>query len=713
MGAWTLVLVGSGGVCLAAGALHLFVGLRRPGARAHTWFGITALAVAAYCFVRPFSYRADSVEAYARSLRWEMALGVPVTIGLAWFVVHYAALKRRHLAWIQVALGAVWLVANFASPGSVLYREVTALRTIELPWSETLVLGSGPVNPWRVASDAAGLLFGALVVQACVGLARRGERRRALVLALTLGLQFVVGAAYAPLVDLGLVGFPYLGFFAFLLAIVAMSGVLAREVVRASLLAGEVAANERRWRALLERVRLLVVGIDRAGRFDYVNPHALEVFGYAREQVLGRPFLELTAPRDAERVRAAVERAAGGAERTDIESAGLARDGSERIVAWSAVVLPSAPDLEEGVLAIGADVTERRRAEAARDAALREIEALRRQLEEENLYLKDEIRTASGYTGLVGESAALQRILQAVEQVAPTASTVLIQGETGVGKELVARALHDASPRRARPFVAVNCAALPATLIESEMFGHERGAFTGAAQRRKGRFELADGGSLLLDEVGELPLELQPKLLRVLQAGELERVGGSQTLRVDVRVIAATNRDLRAEVDAGRFREDLYFRLHVFPITVPPLRERRADIPLLVRHFVGLLATRFGKTIDEVPGPVLQELVDYEWPGNVRELVAVLERAVITSSSRTLRLAGPLRRGQAPRGVSEAVLQEAGLVPLEEVERRYIARVLEARGGRIAGPGGAAEILGVNPSTLRSRMKKLGVPRSS
>jgi PAS domain S-box-containing protein len=711
MGAWTLVLVATGGVCLAAGAVHLFVGLKRPGARAELWFGVTAVAVAGYCFLVPASYRAATIAAYAVALRWEMALGVPVAIGLAWFVVHYARLERRFLAWAITALAAVWLIANAASPASIVYREITGLSRIELPWGETLTLAQGTVNPWRAVSDAAGLLFGALVVQGCVALARRGEKRRAVLLASTLGLQFLVGALYSPLVDLGVVRFPYLGTLAFLVAIVVMGAALAREIVRASLLAEVVAADERRWHGLLENVRLLVVGIDAAGRLDYVNPHALEVLGYAREEALGRSYLDFTPARDVESVRAAFERAAGGEGRADVESASIARDGSERRIAWSAVDLAAVAGPSAGFVAIGADVTERRVAESARDRALREVENLRRQLEEENLYLKDEFKSVAGFEGIVGESPALQRILQQVEQVAPTASTVLVEGETGVGKELVARAVHEGSPRRGRPFVVVNCAALPPSLIESEMFGHERGSFTGATQRRRGRFELADGGSLFLDEVGELSLDLQPKLLRVLQSGDFERVGATQSQRVDVRVIAATNRDLGAEVAAGRFREDLYFRLHVFPIRVPPLRERRDDIPLLVRHFVGLLAARFGKSIESVPGPVLQELADYPWPGNVRELVAVLERAVITSSGGTLRLAAPLGSGLSLRTAAAEGGAAAALVTLDENERRHVARVLEAVAGRIAGPGGAAEVLGVNPSTLRSRMAKLGLKR--
>jgi transcriptional regulator with GAF, ATPase, and Fis domain len=284
---------------------------------------------------------------------------------------------------------------------------------------------------------------------------------------------------------------------------------------------------------------------------------------------------------------------------------------------------------------------------------------------------------------------------------------VLIQGETGVGKELVARAIHEASSRSSKPFVRVNCSALPANLIESELFGHERGAFTGATRRRQGRFELADGGTILLDEIAELPQETQSKLLRVVQEGEFERVGSSDTITVDVRFLAATNRNLTKEIEAGRFRTDLFYRLNVYPVTVPPLRDRRSDIPLLVNHFVQRISRGIGKPIDEVPGSVLRQLTEYDWPGNVRELQNVLERAVIVSTGNVLRLPEGLAQQEAKKQVTS--LSKGKPKSLREVERQHMVAVLERTGGRIGGPGGAAEMLDLHPNTLRSRMKKLGV----
>ena len=304
---------------------------------------------------------------------------------------------------------------------------------------------------------------------------------------------------------------------------------------------------------------------------------------------------------------------------------------------------------------------------------------------------------------IVGSSDALRYVMFKVEQVATTTATVLLCGETGTGKELMARAIHRLSPRRNRPLVVVNCAALPATLIESELFGRERGAFTGAHATQAGRFEAADRGTLFLDEIAELPLELQPKLLRVLQEGQVERLGSPRSIGVDVRVIAATNRDLAEEVRQGRFRQDLYYRLNVFPVTVPPLRHRRADIPALVEHVVDRLTRALAKPIDEIPPQVMRLLEGYEWPGNIRELENVLHRAIILSPGRTLML------GEA--WMPASTTSEAQGTTLIDVERRHIRNVLDTSRWRIEGMGGAAQVLGMKPSTLRSRMLKLGISR--
>lgn len=330
-----------------------------------------------------------------------------------------------------------------------------------------------------------------------------------------------------------------------------------------------------------------------------------------------------------------------------------------------------------------------------------EVNALKNQLQAENVYLQEEIKLAHNFDDILSQSSAMRQVLRKVEQVASTDATVLILGETGTGKELLARAVHHLSPRQGRPLVKVNCAALPANLIESELFGHEKGAFTGAVSRRQGRFELAHRGTIFLDEIGDLPLDLQAKLLRVLQEGEFERLGDSRTIHVDVRVIAATNRDLQQAMANGDFREDLYYRLNVFPLGLPPLRERIDDIPLLVRHFTQKFSAKMGKHIEQIPRAVMQTLQGYAWPGNVRELENIVERAVILTSGFTLELDESL----VPSPGKPDVGSRGGT--LEEVERHYILEVLEDTAWRIEGPHGAAVRLGVNPSTLRSRIKKL------
>jgi len=355
--------------------------------------------------------------------------------------------------------------------------------------------------------------------------------------------------------------------------------------------------------------------------------------------------------------------------------------------------------------------------------AFEEIDELRARLQAENAYLQEEIREQSAGPDIVGSSAGLLEVLRQVEQVAATPSTVLITGETGTGKELVARAIHERSGRRGRPLVKVNCGAISAGLVESELFGHVKGAFTGALTEREGRFKLADRGTLFLDEVSELPLEAQVKLLRVLQEQEFEPVGSGRTVRVDVRVIAATNRDLAAQVAAGRFRSDLYYRLNVVPVRVPPLRERRDDIEVLARLFIDRFARRFGKAAHRLDPSTMAALRDYDWPGNIRELQNVIERAVVLSQGEVLALSPDFNPHPAQPPAGGAPSTAAGDAPaarptagplgedLEQVSRRHIVAVLEQTGWTIEGEHGAARILNLHPNTLRSRMKKLGLQR--
>jgi transcriptional regulator with GAF, ATPase, and Fis domain len=338
------------------------------------------------------------------------------------------------------------------------------------------------------------------------------------------------------------------------------------------------------------------------------------------------------------------------------------------------------------------------------ETSLHEIKILKDQLEAEREYLQEEIKLEFNYENIIGQSNEINYVFYKIEQIAGTDTNVLVLGETGTGKELVARAIHGLSLRKSRALVKMNCAALPSNLIESELFGHEKGAFTGAHSRRLGRFEIADSTTLFLDEIGELPLELQPKLLQVIQTGEFERLGSSKTIKADVRIIAATNRNLEEEVRKGRFREDLWYRLNIFPITMPPLRSRVDDIPLLVNYYIDKISKRLGKSIEMVPVGVMDALRTYHWPGNIRELENVLERAVISTSGPKLRLVDELQKPQKDLTRPERTLAD--------VERDYIIRVLEQVQWKVSGKKSAAEILGLNRSTLRARMRKLNIRKT-
>jgi formate hydrogenlyase transcriptional activator len=445
------------------------------------------------------------------------------------------------------------------------------------------------------------------------------------------------------------------------------------------------------------------------GAIAFANSHAAKLLGYAQDDLIGLP-LEMLLPerfrqRHAEHTK---DYLAGPDVRPMVgrpDLLALCKDGREVPVDISLSPIETA----QGVLVAASirDVSARKKTETELRDALAKVDRLQHRLQMENRYLREEIQTVYGFDEFVGKSDVLKLVLEKIEQVAKADATVLILGETGTGKELVARAIHEHSDRKDHPLVKVNCAALPSSLIESELFGHEKGAFTGASQQAIGRFELASGGTIFLDEIGDLDLDVQTKLLRVLQEGQFERVGSGKTLSADLRVIAATNRDLRGAMQQGRFRADLYFRLSVFPIEVPPLRARREDIPLLVWHFVAKKQARLGKRIDTISQETMDRLVEYPWPGNIRELENVVERSMILSPSTTL-VAESLLVPVEMRA-SVPVAKSAGI---EDLMRGHILGVLGDCRWRIKGAGAAADRLGMNPSTLRYRMKKLGIRRA-
>jgi PAS domain S-box-containing protein len=486
-----------------------------------------------------------------------------------------------------------------------------------------------------------------------------------------------------------------------------VGGVIASTLAR-SRADQSLRESEARFTQVIESALDGVVLLDAAGIVIEWNPQAERLFGRERHEVVGRPFVDVALdPKDHARF---VDRDAGEAR---LELTGIHREGRA-----FPIELSIAP-MKRGAQTIAAmfvrDITDRRRAEQERQRAFDEVNRQKSNAERERDYLREELG-ADG-EGILGRSPALRRAIEGLDAVASTNAAVLIHGESGVGKELFARALHSRSKRAAGALVKVNCASIPESLFESEFFGHVRGSFTGAHKDRVGRFELADGGTLFLDEVGEIPLDMQAKLLRVLQEGEFERVGDDRTRKVDVRLVAATNRDLAAEVQAGRFRRDLYYRLSVFPIAVPPLRERPEDVVPLAQHFLTTMARSAGRVGLELTQAHKTALLDYDWPGNIRELQHVIERAVIVSPTPPLRLelaasasASSSTAQSAPRmrAAEGAILTDE---ELRKLERDNVVAALEKAGGRISGDGGAAEILKVNPSTLRDRMKALGIAR--
>ena len=442
------------------------------------------------------------------------------------------------------------------------------------------------------------------------------------------------------------------------------------------------------------------------GSLQYVSPSCERISGYSTRDFMGNPSLleNIILPEDRDLWVRHLHESSQDLKPRELQFRIKTKDGQTRWIEHNCQPVLDHQGRLQGFRASNRDITSRKSGEIELRRAYTEIKKLKNQLEAETAYLQAEINVVHNYENIVGTSAGLKYILFKVEQVASTDSTVLILGESGTGKELIARAIHSNSTRKLRPLLKVNCATLPAHLIESELFGHERGAFTGAHTRQLGRFEIADGTSIFLDEIGELPMELQAKLLRVLQDGEFERLGSFTTIKIDARVIAATNRDLEEEVRKGRFREDLFYRLNVFPITVPPLRERVEDIPLLARHFVEKSSRRLGKSIEQIPESIVLKLQKYSWPGNVRELENVIERAVINSSGAKLCLVDDLSR--------PAFDQVSGpLKSLQEIEREHIMKVLRFTNWRIEGEKGAALILDMNSSTLRSRMNKLGIKK--
>ncbi len=492
---------------------------------------------------------------------------------------------------------------------------------------------------------------------------------------------------------------------------------VVHEITQRKQIEKELIESEEKFRTICENAPVMIDCFDEKGQCTFINRELEKTLGWTAQEVADSDdplSLVYSDPKTRRRVIESIKRADGIFREYKI----TAKDGSIRTQLWADFRLPSGTSIS-----MGHDITDRkqielqlqeanklleervsRRTQKLREA-MTEIEHLKQQLEAENIYLREELKVEHDFEDIIGKSAAIHQVLNKVSDVAATNATVLLLGETGTGKELIAHAIHARSHLSTRPFVKVNCAALPATLIETELFGHDKGAFTGAFASKQGRFEIADSGTIFLDEIDNLVPELQVKLLRVLQTGEFERVGSSETREVQVRVLAASNSDLRAAIQKNEFREDLYYRLNVFPISIPPLRERKGDIPLLSHYFLQRYAAKLQKEIDTIPPTVMKELKNYSWPGNVRELANVIERAVIVARAPDFQI-DRLREVH-----NNESLPGTNSDKLADIEREHILRVLEQTNWLIEGNRGAAVRLGLNPGTLRSRLQKLGIKR--
>ena len=490
-----------------------------------------------------------------------------------------------------------------------------------------------------------------------------------------------------------------LDFFPVLFMII-IGGRIAKEIQIKEVLHKELLAKDKRLTDILNRISLLVIQVDKDGSVVYTNQYFHELTGYSKEEVIQHQYTlfipEATMEDSTNKFDSVLSTNTNELARRLIQT----KEGDILNINWSVVTLFDTDEKPVGIISVGADISDQVK-------AYEEIETLKKQLEKENIFLKSELGKVYEEEEIIGKSEAIRYVINRAKEVAATDAIIILEGETGVGKDLVAQFIHKISAQKNGPFISVNCAAIPKDLLESELFGYEKGAFTGATGSKKGRVEQADNGTLFLDEIGDMPLDLQPKILRFIQEGTFDRLGSEKGRHVNVRIITATNKNLKEEVDLKNFREDLYYRIHVFPITIPPLRKRRSDIPLLTRFFVDKFSKKYKRTITEISQSDKELLQTYDWPGNVRELENVIESSIIGSKGNRLSLANEVMNGKRAPSSGDGQPET-----LEQVERNHILYMLEQCNWRISGDDGAASRLGLHPNTLRSRMAKLKISKT-
>ncbi len=668
------------GISLSMGFVSLRIGLSVPGKKSDLTLSVLAILLAAFILFPPIGFITSDTAANFAIVHLKRVFIFAYYSVLPWFFFNYS--KRPGKSWpiaISLFSGGSYFV--------MLFTEAPVLRPLWTYFAFVLF--------------AITLIYGVLAISWTL---KSGERKAArwLILAMSFyGLLFLATTMYFVLSLFEIRIFGLSRFFPMHLHTLAFMPIMGASVIDSVLekfqLEKKLEMKEREWQSLINTSPLIIVEFDIHGRIAFINNFGIKLLGYSSEsQLLNLNWFEtFVSSSESSKLKALYDQFAKGEKQRPFVNYHIkSKSGNYVSVSWMITAIYSEDGSLRGIMSSGRDVT-------AEEASSKTIRQLRDELEMEKV-TGPQVRVSSPGE-IIGTSESLSYVLQKAQQVAATHAPVLLEGETGVGKDILADHIHRLSARSHLPMIKVNCGALPKDLIEDELFGHEKGAFTSAIQARKGKFELADGGTIFLDEIGELPLEMQPKLLRVLQSGEFDRIGGQKTIKVDVRIISATNKSLDAEIKKGRFRDDLFYRLNVFPITIPPLRSRKEDLSALINHFVVQEAKKYQKKLMQISRADLQRLMSYQWPGNIRELKNVIERSVITSETETLRLEWFFNNTNVT-SVSKADT-------LEQVEKDHIIKTMEQCHWKINGEKGAAAILDMHPNTLRSKMKKLGVFR--
>ena len=669
------------GVNIAFATVNLSIGLQKESEKAYLFLGLIGVFISIYYLMFPYLD-------FSKDLPWKTILGFSFFLStfalLPWFFGAFTGYKK---IFFQIILSAGM-----------------AFSMVILIWFPSF----GPFALWNVIAHTT--LIGIIIYGMIASYYQINSKGRTDGRVLFVGVLFLALLTVDDIIRMHLpqyypfnVNQQFLPLDYFMVVFIMVMGLkMILDIQQKYRLEKQNANKEKRWKNLLTKIQLFVVQLDENGKIIFVNPFLLLQTGYMESEIIGKNWFE-TYIIESERkpLLDTHKKFLDTNEHIHYQNAIITKIGEELQVYWSNLQISDEEGNHIGSISIGANITER-------EAAFKEIKRLKTKLEEENIKLKADSDKGMGSSKIMGKSDAIRYVLKRALLVSPTTSTVLLEGETGVGKELIANYIQKNSDLSDKPFIKLNCAAIPASLIESELFGHEKGAFTGANKRKSGMVEMANGGTLFLDEIAELPMELQAKLLRFLQEGEYLPLGSNKTKNVNVRIITATNKELLKEIEKGNFRNDLYYRLYVYPITIPTLKNRKSDIPILAESFISTYAIKHKKHINSVSKLLMDELMNYDWPGNIRELENVIERAVIISEGSSLKkkdvniFENTEELQPKPKGKLES---------LEDVERAHIIKALIQSNWRIHGKTGAAEILKINPSTLRSRIKKLDIQR--